>query len=108
MQVRLSQLSGSLSVRCPAFCGHVQAFCSPSGRTDSPTPLRCPNTEALLDGAKIGDNLIAQACDTIDSEINPIDDIRASAEYRRHSVHMLTRRLVAQAWASLSGTEQNR
>ncbi len=49
----------------------------------APTPIRAPKTEAALDGVAIGDDLIAQALDTLDSEIAPIDDHRASAWYRR-------------------------
>ena len=49
----------------------------------APTPVRCPKTEALLDGATLDDATIAKALDCVDGEINPIDDHRASAWYRR-------------------------
>ena len=49
-----------------------------------PTPLRCPETEKLLAGNKLDDDLIARAVETMSSEISPIDDFRATAWYRGH------------------------
>jgi carbon-monoxide dehydrogenase medium subunit len=46
--------------------------------------------------------LIEEAGRRAAEECRPIDDIRASADYRRHTVHMLTRRLVGEAWARLT------
>jgi CO/xanthine dehydrogenase FAD-binding subunit len=46
--------------------------------------------------------LIEEAAGRATQEVDPIDDIRASAGYRRHTVHVLTRRLVSQAWDRLS------
>ena len=48
------------------------------------TPVRCPKTEALIDGQTLDDELIARALDTMDGEISPIADHRASEWYRRH------------------------
>lgn len=47
-----------------------------------PTSMRCPATEALIDGKPLTDDLIAQALDVMAGEISPIDDFRASAWYR--------------------------
>lgn len=49
----------------------------------APTPIRCPKTEAVLEGAKVDEALIARALDTIDEEIRPIGDHRSSEWYRR-------------------------
>jgi CO/xanthine dehydrogenase Mo-binding subunit len=45
--------------------------------------------------------LIAAAAAQAVAECSPIDDIRASADYRRHTVEALTRRLVSRAWQEL-------
>ncbi len=50
----------------------------------APTPIRCPKTEALIDGQTLDDDMIARALETMDSEISPIADHRASEWYRRH------------------------
>jgi CO/xanthine dehydrogenase FAD-binding subunit len=50
----------------------------------APTPIRATRTEALIDGQALDDDLIARALDTMDGEISPIADHRASEWYRRH------------------------
>lgn len=50
----------------------------------APTPIRCTQTEALIDGNPLDDDLIARALETMDGEISPIADHRASEWYRRH------------------------
>lgn len=45
------------------------------------TPVRCPRTEAALVGRTVGD--LAEAADQIAADIQPIDDVRSTADYRR-------------------------
>ncbi len=71
----------------------------------APTVFRAKEAEAMLTGEVLTDTLIDEAARKAMSETGPIDDIRASADYRRHAVHMLTRRLVTQAWQSLAGKD---
>lgn len=49
----------------------------------APTPIRAPETEKLLDGQALDDDLIARALESADTEIKPIDDVRGTAWYRR-------------------------
>ena len=70
----------------------------------APTVIRARGAEAMLVGQALTPELIDTAARRAAEECSPIDDIRASAQYRRHLVHMLTRRLVGQAWDQLSGT----
>ncbi|MHA1536862.1 MAG: FAD binding domain-containing protein [Alphaproteobacteria bacterium] len=49
----------------------------------APTPIRCPKTEAMLQGKKPDDATIAGALDILDGEISPIGDHRSSEWYRR-------------------------
>ncbi len=54
-----------------------------------PTPVRGRATEAVLEGAALDTALIAKAAATARDEVKPIDDLRASAWYRRELVHNL-------------------
>ena len=66
-----------------------------------PTVFRAKEAEAMLDGETPTAELIDAAARKATEESSPIDDLRASADYRRHSVHVLTRRLLDQAWQQL-------
>lgn len=59
-----------------------------------PTPFRGRATEALLEGKTLDAALIEQAAETAAAEINPIDDLRATAWYRRELVRNLTRKVL--------------
>lgn len=50
----------------------------------APTPLRAVATEAFLEGKTLSADIIEAAKDVLMGEINPIDDVRATAWYRRH------------------------
>ena len=68
----------------------------------APIVLRAKQAEALLEGRALTPALIGAAADAAADECSPIDDIRASADYRRHTARALTRRLVTQAWNRLA------
>ena len=68
----------------------------------APVVLRAKKAEAMLEGETLTPPLIDAAARQAVGECGPIDDLRASADYRRHTVHVLTRRLVSQAWERLS------
>jgi CO/xanthine dehydrogenase FAD-binding subunit len=63
----------------------------------APTPIRAKKAEAVLKGQKLDDKLIEKAAQTAAAESKPIDDHRASAEYRRDMVEVLVRRAIKQA-----------
>ncbi len=67
----------------------------------APIVMRATAAEKLLEGQRLTAALVDEAGRKAAEESSPIDDIRASADYRRHTVHMLTRRLVNEAWAQL-------
>ena len=68
----------------------------------APVVKRATAAEALLTGQALTPALIEEAARRAVEEVDPVDDIRASAGYRRHTVHALTRRLVTQAWGQLN------
>lgn len=61
------------------------------------TPVRLPESEALLVGATIGEAAIEAAAASAAAEIQPGHDVHASANYRRHIAGVLTRRGLRQA-----------
>jgi CO/xanthine dehydrogenase FAD-binding subunit len=66
----------------------------------APTPVRAKKAEAILNRQKFDDNLIEKAARTAAGEARPIDDHRASAEYRRDMVEVLVKRAIKQAIGS--------
>lgn len=63
----------------------------------APVPMRAPGAEALLVGAELTEERIAQAAASCAAECRPIDDLRASAEYRRYVVQTLAARTLKEA-----------
>jgi carbon-monoxide dehydrogenase medium subunit len=64
----------------------------------APTAIRCPESEAALVGQRLGDEEIAEAARLAAQACDPIDDLRATARYRRHAVvHLVGRALIVLA-----------
>jgi CO/xanthine dehydrogenase FAD-binding subunit len=61
------------------------------------TPIRASQTEALLEGAPPSEATADRAASTLASEINPIDDVRSSADYRRAVAARVLHRLLREA-----------
>ena len=64
----------------------------------APTTVRATNSEAVLIGCEPSPDLFAEAGRLAASDCSPIDDLRASGEYRRAMVPVLVRRALATAW----------
>jgi len=62
-----------------------------------PTPMRAKKAEGFLKGKKVSDDLLAEAGKIAAEECKPIDDYRASAEYRRNLVSVFTKRSLRKA-----------
>lgn len=61
------------------------------------TPVQASSAEALLVGQKPSDDLFRQAGEKIAQEVEPGEDIHATAEYRRHLAKVLTQRALGAA-----------
>ncbi len=61
----------------------------------APTPIRGRRTEACLEGRALNDAAIAEAAETAAAEVSPINDVRASAWYRRHLIQVFVEGLLA-------------
>jgi carbon-monoxide dehydrogenase medium subunit len=62
----------------------------------APTPIRARQAEDLLRGKRLTDELIERAAQAAVAQSRPISNVRASAEYRREMVGVLTRRALEQ------------
>ena len=67
----------------------------------APTPIRARNAEALSRGRALDLSAIAAIADAAMAESTPISNVRASADYRREMVGVLTRRAIGQAMGGI-------
>ncbi|MGC8975901.1 MAG: FAD binding domain-containing protein [Thermoprotei archaeon] len=57
----------------------------------APTPVRARSVESFLKGREAGSEVIEKASELVLSDISPISDVRASAEYRKHLSRVLVK-----------------
>lgn len=62
-----------------------------------PTPVRAVKAEAFLEGQLINEEKFKRAGEIAREECTPIDDVRASAMYRKRVVEVLTKRALKEA-----------
>jgi carbon-monoxide dehydrogenase medium subunit len=70
----------------------------------APTPVRAIKTEAFLKGKEYTEKNIRRASEIASTEIRPISDIRASAEYRRDVVKSLIEMSIQKAAERIRGS----
>jgi len=63
----------------------------------APTPIRAKRAEEIIRGQRFSDELIERTAQTAAEESRPIDDHRASAEYRRWMVEALVKESINRA-----------
>ena len=61
------------------------------------TPIRATATEAILEGAPPGDETAGRAVAALIAELEPIDDVRSTAAYRREVAGRVLHRLLRDA-----------
>jgi CO/xanthine dehydrogenase FAD-binding subunit len=62
----------------------------------APIPLRCRTVEAAVEGKRLDDQVVAAARAALQVDIQPIGDVRASAEYRRRASANVLEQLLRQ------------
>lgn len=79
--------------RADGCCFDVRVALSSAGET----PLRSPGAEAALEGRRPDEEAIQAAADAVHREVDPLTDLRGSAEYKREMARVFLRRAVARA-----------
>ncbi len=68
----------------------------------APTILRAKGAEKILRGQQVTDKLISEMAEVAAAEVDPMDDARGSAEYKREMVKVLVRRAAVEALQRMS------
>lgn len=96
------------SMECAVLAVGVGAVVDAQGRLSdvrvvlsalAPTPLRGAGAEAALEGQRVTPEVLESAAGAARAEIQPIDDIRGSAAYRRELTGVLLQRAVTRLTA---------
>jgi aerobic carbon-monoxide dehydrogenase medium subunit len=67
----------------------------------SPKPVRLEKAESMARGEKLTAQLIERIAADASSRVEPIDDLRGTADFKRHLVHVLVRRALGAAGAAV-------
>ena len=62
------------------------------------TPIRAKSAEAILVGKKLDEAVLVAAGEAAAGDADPVSDIHASDDFRRHLIKVLTKRMARQAW----------
>ena len=76
-------------------CGDIRIVLGSVGLT----PIRATAAEEVLRGQPLTDEAIREAAATVPDAVDPLDDHRGSAEYKREMAEVFTRRAIIQAKA---------
>jgi carbon-monoxide dehydrogenase medium subunit len=87
-------VAASVTVDKSGACKDARIVLSNAGVT----PIRARKGEQVLTGKRPDDLLLGQAAEAAAGDADPVSDIHASEEFRRHLVKTLTKRMIRQAW----------
>jgi CO/xanthine dehydrogenase FAD-binding subunit len=82
-----------LAVRATSDGRRLSGVCVAAGCV-APIPLRCRRVEAAAEGRQLDQRVIAAARAALDQDIQPISDVRGSAQYRRRASANVLERLL--------------
>jgi len=87
-------VAAAVTVENGGACKEARVVLSNAGVT----PIRARSAEMALIGKKLAGPLLVKAGEAASGDADPVSDIHASEDYRRHLVKVLTERMVKQAW----------
>ena len=61
----------------------------------SPKPVRMQSGESMARGERLTQEMVERIAKDASRNVDPIDDLRGTADYKRHLVHVLTRRALS-------------
>ena len=104
---KLARVAGDFAIASVALvlgmegdsCSHLAVAVGACG----PAPVRRRDIEAELLGGGLGDSEIRRLTDALSEAFDPVDDVRASADYRRRVAPRLVRQAIGEARQRLSG-----
>ncbi len=104
---KLARVAGDFAIASVALvfgmegdtCSHLAVAVGACG----PAPVRRRDVEAELLGGGLGDSEIRRLADALTDGLDPVDDVRASADYRRRVAPRLVRQAIGEAKQRLSG-----
>lgn len=99
MDIAVASVASFVTLAPDGFVTNVRIVLGAVG----PTPLHAHAAEAELIGKRPSADVIDAAASAAVSDARPISDQRGSETYRRHLVHVLTRRTLTRAVASARG-----
>jgi xanthine dehydrogenase FAD-binding subunit len=95
------------TIGCAAVCrienNHLEELRLSYG-VAGPVPIRCSQTEAMVKGKTISDQLIKDIGDSVVKDVNPRTSWRASKEFRLQIISELARRVVRNAIEKAGGS----
>ena len=107
--MKIARVGADVSkITCAVFLkreGNVCKSCRIALGAVAPVPMRVKEAEALLQDQEMTNAFIERAGGKVSEEIRPIDDVRSTAEYRRHVAGVLFRDVFWKAWHRAGGEE---
>ena len=97
-RVRADLSKASVAVRVVRDGNSIQSARIELGSV-GPTVLRARRTETALSGKPVSGNAVLEAAKLVADEIEPIDDVRSTADYRRRAAVALVHDAIQRAWA---------
>ena len=105
---KLARVAGDFAIASVALvlgmegnaCTHLAVAVGACG----PAPVRRRDVEADLIGGGLGDTEIRRLTDALAEAFDPVDDVRASADYRRRVAPRMVRQAIVEAQQRLSET----
>jgi len=91
-------VAAAVTVENGGACKEARVVLSNAGVT----PIRARSAEMALIGKKLAGPLLVKAGEAASGDADPVSDIHASEDYRRHLIRVLTERMVKQAWGQAS------
>lgn len=103
---KLARVSGDFAIASVALvmameedvCSYLAVAVGACG----PKPARSREGEADIMGGRLDNSAIARLTDALDALLDPVDDVRASAEYRRRVAPRMVRQAIRKAQKVLS------